>query len=113
MIFSKFFKSTWQNKDSNIRISAINNELDINNSEQNAILLSLLANDDNELVRRAVLIKLNNFDAWLNASNDNNNKKVRDYAVQQVEDIVLSQHQIKLTPEQNRHFCRPQLKRRC
>ncbi len=110
MIFSKFFKSTWQNKDSNIRISAINNELDINNSEQNAILLSLLANDDNELVRRAVLIKLNNFDAWLNASNDNNNKKVRDYAVQQVEDIVLSQHQIKLTPEQKSTFLQTSVK---
>ena len=74
MIFSKFFKAKWQNKDSNIRIAAINDELQINNPEQRDILQQLLEQDQHELVRRAALLKLNSFFVWLDTSKNNNNK---------------------------------------
>ncbi len=99
MIFSKFFKSSWQHKDSNVRISAINNELDINNTEHKQILLNLLNQDENELVRRAALLKLADFSIWLDASLNNSHKKIRAYALAQVELIVFDQHAIKLSEQ--------------
>jgi len=97
MIFSKFFKSSWQNKDSNVRISAIKTELDISNDEHKSIVKDLLANDESELVRRAALLKLNDFDIWQQASEKNSNKKVRGYALNQVELIITDQHELKLS----------------
>ena len=58
MIFSRFFKAKWQNKDSNVRIEAINNELNVTVDADYKILIDLLNTDDNELVRRAVLLKI-------------------------------------------------------
>ncbi|GLX80330.1 hypothetical protein tinsulaeT_36700 [Thalassotalea insulae] len=104
MIFSKFFKSAWQSKDVNVRIAAVNDELDSSNSEEHQILITLLENDSSELVRRAVLLKLNSFSLWLQASRENSNKKVREYAQQQVEAIVLDQHQVKLSLEEKYQF---------
>ena len=97
-------KSKWQNKDSNVRIAAINEELDKNNTENKTTLLSLLNNDDSELVRRAVLLKLNNFDDYYNASLTNDNKSVKEFSYTQIQDVLSGTHTIKLTIEQKQNF---------
>lgn len=104
MIFNLFkSKNNWQHKDSNVRIAAINDEL-TNNSEDKTVLLSLLHNDDSELVRRAVLLKLNSFEHYLTESSVNNNNSVRDFAKSQVQDILSSKHNIVLSPKQKQDF---------
>ncbi|MCI2284288.1 hypothetical protein L3081_13960 [Colwellia sp. MSW7] len=97
MIFN-FFKSknNWQHKDSNIRISAINDELKIENTDDKTIIFSMLNNDDNELVRRAILLKLNSFDAYFEASVGNSKKAVRDFALNQIQLILSGKHTISL-----------------
>jgi hypothetical protein len=105
MIFNLFkSKSKWQHKDSNIRIAAINEELDNNNSENKTTLLSMLNEDTSELVRRAVLLKFNNFDDYYNASITNNNKVVQQFSYTQVQDILSGTHAIQLTIEQKQQF---------
>ncbi|WP_114325858.1 DUF349 domain-containing protein [Candidatus Colwellia aromaticivorans] len=105
MIFNLFkSKSKWQHKDSNVRIAAINEELDSNNSENKTTLLSLLNTDSSELVRRAVLLKFNNFDDYYNASIKNDNKAVQEFSYTQVQDILLDTHAIKLTIAQKENF---------
>ena len=110
MIFSRLFKAKWQHKDSNIRIAAINELLDPALADDQGILTSLLTEDDNELVRRAVLLKINKFTLWLSSSVDNNNKKVRQYAFQQVENILLGKDQLKLSTEEKLQFIKEQEK---
>ncbi len=100
MIFSKFFKSNWQHKDASVRVLAVNNELSLDNDEQHKILTDLLNQDESELVRRAVLLKLNNFDSWLMASKENSLDKVRNFAAKQVNAILFAEHEIKLSLEQ-------------
>jgi len=105
MIFNLFkSKNSWQHKDSNVRIAAINNELVINNNEDKAILLSLLNEDISELVRRAVLLKFNNFDEYLNAIITNDNKAIQKFCAAQVQDILTGQHKITLSNEQKQDF---------
>ena len=105
MIFN-FFKSknNWQHKDSNIRISAINEELNIENNDDKTIIFSMLNNDSNELVRRAVLLKLNSFDAYYEASILNNNKSVQDFATGQIQEILAEKHNISLSLDQKQAF---------
>jgi len=100
MIFSKFFKAKWQHKDSNVRIAAINDELTVSNSEHKTILINLAQQDDNELVRRTALIKLADFTVWLNESENNSQKKIKEYAHKQVVLILTGKHDITLTTEQ-------------
>lgn len=97
MIFN-FFKSknNWQHKDSNIRISAINDELTIENTDDKTIIFSMLNNDDNELVRRAILLKLNSFDVYFEASVANSQKSVRDFALGQIKLILSGKHAVSL-----------------
>ncbi|NQY62515.1 MAG: DUF349 domain-containing protein [Alteromonadaceae bacterium] len=101
MIFSNFFKSkfknSWQHKDSNNRIEAVNSELKASDKEQYQILIDLLENDPSDLVRRAVLLKLASFDVWLNTSLKNSNDKVREFADKQVMLILLEQHDVKIS----------------
>jgi len=111
MIFSKLFKAKWQHKDSNIRISAINEELSTEDVDQKATLMSLLENDESELVRRSVLLKINNFDTWLLTSESNSNGKIKEYAYQQVEQILFGQHAIKLSTEEKVAFINNQAKK--
>ncbi len=99
MIFSKFFKAKWQSKDHNVRLTAINNELSSSSADDIQILTNLAQNDKNELVRRAALIKMASFSSWQKNSIDNDNKKVRDYCVKQVEKILLGQHEITISSE--------------
>jgi exonuclease SbcC len=105
MIFNLFkSKNKWQHKDSNVRIASINEELDNNNSENKITLISLLNNDNSELVRRAVLLKLNNFNDYYTASITNDNKAVQDFSYTQVQDILSGTHTIRLTVDQKQHF---------
>ncbi|MFT5851865.1 MAG: exonuclease SbcC [Colwellia sp.] len=105
MIFNLFkSKNKWQHKDSNVRIASINEELDNNNSENKITLLSLLNDDKSELVRRAVLLKLNSFDDYYSASITNDNKVVQEFSYTQVQDILSGTHAMRLTVEQKQHF---------
>jgi exonuclease SbcC len=105
MIFNLFkSKNKWQHKDSNVRIASINEDLDNNNSENKITLLSLLNDDSSELVRRAVLLKLNSFDDYYSASITNDNKVVQEFSYTQVQGVLSGTHAIRLTVEQKQHF---------
>ena len=104
MIFSKFFKAKWQHKDSNIRLMAINDELSVTTADHLNVLQQLLANDDNEFVRRAVLLKINTFEQWLSSSSANSNPKIKDYAHQQLVKMMHGKHDIILTEQQKKVF---------
>jgi exonuclease SbcC len=105
MIFNLFkSKNKWQHKDSNVRIAAINEELDCNNSDNKETLLSLLNTDSSELVRRAVLLKFNNFDDYYAASISNDNKAIQEFSYTQVQDILLETNAIKLSLSQKENF---------
>lgn len=105
MIFNLFkSKNKWQHKDSNVRIAAINEELDNNNSEHKTTLLSLLNDDNSELVRRAVLLKLNSFDDYYTASITNNNKVVQEFSHTKIQDVLAGTHTIRLTVDQKQNF---------
>jgi len=100
MIFNLFkSKNKWQHKDSNIRIAAINDELSSESPEEKTILHSLLNEDTSELVRRAVLLKYNSFDHYLQASLNNDNKSVREFSTTQVQAILSGKHQIQLSKD--------------
>lgn len=100
MIFSKFLKKKWQHKDSNIRIEAINNALSLTDTEQRAIISQLALQDDNENVRRAALIKLADYSAWLTHSQLNSMAKVKQYAQKKVESILTDQDTLQVTEQQ-------------
>jgi hypothetical protein len=105
MIFNLFKrKNKWQHKDSNVRIAAINEELDSNNSDNKATLLALLNTDSSELVRRAVLLKFNNFDDYYHASISNDNKAVQEFSYTQVQEILFNTHAVKLTLAAKQNF---------
>lgn len=97
MIFSKFFKAKWQSKEHNVRLTAISEDLLPSNPEDLVILTNLAQTDANELVRRAALIKMADFSVWHKNSIDNDNKKVREYCLKQVEKILLGQHDITIS----------------
>ncbi len=105
MIFNLFkSKNNWQHKDSNVRIAAINEELKTDNNENKATLLLLLNEDSSELVRRAVLLKLNNFDEYLIASKTNTKKLVQEFAALQVQEVLAGKHKIILSNDKKQAF---------
>jgi hypothetical protein len=99
MIFSKFLKKKWQHKNSTVRVEAINSSLSIDEAEQRDIISALAKTDDNENVRRAALIKLDNFQAWLSHSQENTMSKVKQYAGKKVAAILMDQDAIKLSEQ--------------
>lgn len=104
MIFSKFFKAKWQHKDSNVRIAAINNDLDVSTTEHMSILKELIQQDENELVRRTALIKLADFDIYLNESESNNNKRIKEYSQKQVTKILMGDDSITLSNDRKLNY---------
>jgi len=104
MIFSKFFnnKPQWQNKNSNVRIEAIN-ELEPNVVDHKKILDQLIYNDNVELVRRAALIKVNSFEDYVAASKENSAENIKIFAHKQVIKILLGEHDIILTLAQKQN----------
>lgn len=110
MIFSKFFKPAWQHKDSTTRIHAIETELSAENGEHFTVLQGLALNDENELVRRAALLKLNSFSIWFEHSKSNSVNTIREFAQQQVELILHGKHQISLDVKDKKQFLKQPLK---
>ncbi|WP_232769169.1 DUF349 domain-containing protein [Colwellia sp. Bg11-28] len=102
MIFSKLFKTKvkWQHKDATVRITAINDELSADNSEQLRILTDLINQDSSDLVRRAALIKVGTLDCYLEASQNNNQIKVKQFAAKQVHDILTTDHNVVISGQQ-------------
>jgi len=83
MIFSKLFnkKAKWQHEDSTIRIEAID-ELAADNSENIQLLTRLAQQDKSDLVRRSALLKLDDFNLWFKASNEDKNNSVKQFALE-------------------------------
>ncbi|WP_206485771.1 DUF349 domain-containing protein [Thalassotalea sp. G2M2-11] len=104
MILAKLFKRPWQSKDSNVRITAINDELSFTNPDDKTILLTLLNEDKNELVRRSVLLKCNDIELWYQASLHNSEKKIREFAKQQIEEMLTGEHSMSLSVEQKKQL---------
>jgi len=102
MIFSKLFKTKikWQHKDATVRITAINDELSADNSEQLAILMDLIKQDTSDLVRRAALIKVGTLECYLEASQENDQTKVKQFAAKQVHDILTTDHNVVISAQQ-------------
>ncbi|MBU2870571.1 DUF349 domain-containing protein [Colwellia sp. E2M01] len=101
MIFSKLFKTkiNWQHKDATVRITAINDELSADNPEQLVILTELINQDSSDLVRRAALIKVGTFEHYLEASRNNSQEKVKQFAAKQIHDILTTDHSIVLSSQ--------------
>ena len=106
MIFSSLFKNKnkWQSKDSAVRIAAINDELSTDDNTGREILIDLIAHDESDMVRRAALIKLADFDEYVTASQNNSQSKVKSFAQKQVQDMLYGQQQNKLTEQQKLAF---------
>ena len=102
MIFSKLFKTKikWQHKDATVRITAINDELSADNSEQLAVLIDLIKQDSSDLVRRAALIKVGTLECYLEASQNNDQAKVKQFASKQVHDILTTDHNVVISTQQ-------------
>ncbi|MFC4654450.1 DUF349 domain-containing protein [Rheinheimera marina] len=87
MIFKRWFAPKWQHKDAAVRQQAIA-ELSVTN-EHKQILHELAFNDGHEAVRRAALDKLNEFSLWWQASKQDNAERLKQYAEQQLIQMVL------------------------
>lgn len=88
MIFKRWFKPKWQHQDAAVRMAAIN-ALDDKTTEQKEILHELAFNDGTESVRRAALSRLNEFSLWWQASKHDNADRLRQFAEQQLVDMLL------------------------
>ncbi|WP_085303598.1 DUF349 domain-containing protein [Colwellia polaris] len=104
MIFSKFLKKKWQHKNTSVRVEAINSSLSINEPEQLAVIQDLATNDESENVRRAALIKLNNYQSWLLHSQENTLLKVQQYAAKKVASILMNEDEIKISEAEKLAF---------
>ncbi len=104
MIFTRFLKKKWQHKNSTVRVEAINNDLSLEQPEQREIIAELALNDDSENVRRAALIKLASYQAWLLHSQENSMAKIKQYASKKVAAILTEQDDIKLSEQEKLHY---------
>lgn len=89
MIFKRWFKPKWQHQDAAVRMAAIS-ALDDKTAEQKVILHELAFNDGTESVRRAALTRLNEFSLWWQASKQDNADRLRQFAEQQLVDMLLN-----------------------
>lgn len=89
MMFRNLFKAKWQHKDANVRILAIQ-RFDIKDNANVIILNSLINDDESELVRRTALLKLGQFSTYLKQANENSLSKIRMFANEQIQQLVLS-----------------------
>lgn len=88
MIFKRWFKPKWQHQDAAVRMAAIAT-LDDNTPAQKQILHELAFNDGTESVRKAALNRLNEFSLWWQASKHDNAERLRQFAEQQLVDMLL------------------------
>lgn len=108
MIFDKLFsgrknRSKWKHQDPNVRIEAVT-ELQPDDQEQKNLLKELAFNDSANLVRRAALIRLNDFSLWWQASKASQDNRLAQYAMQQVEDALLGKSECQVEPSLKRQF---------
>ena len=81
MIFKRFFKPKWQHSDAAVRQQAIN-ELNSEDQAHKSVLHELAFNDGAEAVRKAALIKLNDFSLWWQASKHDSAERLQQLAEQ-------------------------------
>lgn len=81
MIFKRFFKPKWQHADAAVRQQAI---AELNRDEQahKTVLHELAFNDGAEAVRKAALLKLNDFSLWWQASKHDSAERLQQLAEQ-------------------------------
>ena len=81
MIFKRFFKPKWQHPDAAVRQQAIL-ELNRDDNADKSVLHELAFNDGAEAVRKAALVKLNDFSLWWQASKHDNAERLQQLAEQ-------------------------------
>jgi DNA repair protein SbcC/Rad50 len=81
MIFKRFFKPKWQHPDAAVRQQAIV-ELNRDDQAHKTVLHELAFNDGAEAVRKAALVKLNDFSLWWQASKHDNAERLQQLAEQ-------------------------------
>ena len=104
MIFASFRKKPWENKSPHVRINAVQELLSDNNAEHNAILLGLIEQDDNELVRRAALTQLADFSVYEAQGHSNSDVHIQDFCRKQVDEILANKHPVILSTTQKLNF---------
>ena len=101
MIFNLFNKKNkWQHKDKNIRIEGINDALKLDDEAHSAILMRLLNEDESDLVRRAVLLKLHNIDTYIHASVENSQDSIKQFAKKKALAMLVSESEISIQAKQ-------------
>ena len=96
MIFKRFFKPKWQHPDAAVRQLAIA-ELNSNDQAQKSVLHELAFNDGAEAVRKAALLKLNDFSLWWQASKQDSAERLQQLAEQTlITQLVQNQVEPKL-----------------
>jgi DNA repair protein SbcC/Rad50 len=96
MIFKRFFKPKWQHADAAVRQQAIA-ELNSDDQAHKSVLHELAFNDGAEAVRKAALIKLNDFSLWWQASKHDTAERVQQLAEQTlIAQLVQNQVEPKL-----------------
>ncbi|REL27020.1 DUF349 domain-containing protein [Thalassotalea euphylliae] len=95
MIFKKLFasKANWQHQDPNVRVSCIEQELSLSDTEALQIIHQLAATDESALVRRAALLKLDDFDAWQQALAKDNTASIRRVAEQKIVEAIAGDNE--------------------
>ncbi|OUS27145.1 hypothetical protein A9Q98_09885 [Thalassotalea sp. 42_200_T64] len=93
MILNKLFKAKWQHKDANVRIEAIKN-FELTETANVEILNRLVSDDISELVRRAALLKLNQYSVFLHASTDNSQPAIRQFSLERVQQLILNNQNV-------------------
>ena len=100
MIFKRFFKPKWQHPDAAVRQQAIQT-LDQNDQQHKAVLHELAFNDGAEAVRKAALMKLNDFSLWWQASKHDSAERLQTLAEQTLVSQLL---QNKVEPKLKQQF---------
>ncbi|MBZ9611030.1 DUF349 domain-containing protein [Rheinheimera maricola] len=89
MIFKRFFKPKWQHADAAVRQQAIQ-ELNRDEQAHKSVLHELAFNDGAEAVRKAALLKLNDFSLWWQASKHDSAERLQQLAEQTVIQQLLN-----------------------
>lgn len=89
MIFKRFFKPKWQHTDAAVRQQAIQ-ELNSLDQTHKSVLHELAFNDGAEAVRKAALLKLNDFSLWWQASKHDSAERLQLLAEQTLVQQLLS-----------------------
>ena len=100
MIFKRFFKPKWQHADAAVRQLAIA-DLNQNDQEHKSVLHELAFNDGAEAVRKAALLKLNDFALWWQASKHDSAERLQQLAEQTLISQLL---QNKVEPKLKQQF---------